>query len=52
LTSADVIGVPSLNVTFLRSVNVQVSLSVDWVQLVASQGSTVFPSLPPMVSVS
>src|ERR1700712_3360962 len=52
LTSADVIGVPSLNVTSVRSLNVQVSLSADWVQLVASQGSTEVPSVLPTVRVS
>lgn len=48
-TSAEVIGVPSLNFTSVRSLNVQVSLSADCVQLVASHGSTDVPSLLPMV---
>src|SRR5262245_19428868 len=52
LTSAEVIGVPSLNFTVGRSLNVQVSWSADWVQLSASQGSTVRPSLLPTVRVS
>src|SRR3978361_1095616 len=45
LTSAEGIGVPSLKVTSVRSLKVQVSLSADWVQLVASHGSTEVPSL-------
>ncbi len=52
LTSLLVIGEPLWNLTPLRSVKVQVSLSALWVHLVASHGSTERPSLLPIVSVS
>ena len=51
-TSADVIGVPSENVTPCLRWKVQVSLSSDCSHDSASQGSTLVPSALPMVSVS
>ena len=44
LTSADVIGVPSLNLTSVRSLIVQVNLSAACEELFASHGETVLPS--------
>ncbi len=43
LTSAEVIGVPSENFTPCRSWHVQVLRSFEWVQPVASTGSSLAP---------
>src|SRR3954468_22712783 len=51
-TSAEVMGVPLLNLTPCLSLNVQVRWSSDWVQLSASHGSTLWPSVLPIVSPS
>ena len=51
-TSAEVIGVPSENLTPSFRWNVQVSLSSDCSHDSASQGSTLVPSALPTVSVS
>ena len=47
LTAAEVNGVPSWNVTFLRSSKVKVLLSFDAVHAVASPGARVGVAVPP-----